>query len=559
MSPLRSVPAACRRLLVAIWILFLLKGLFYCVLFPMWEGFDEYAHFAFIQFVATHHELPSPATVDSQEVDRSLQLVPLPLLLRQSAGAGTSHDEYWQLPERERGLRTQAMLDLPVRSQTEPGTGVMYEAQQGPLYYWLMAPLHWAMRTQSLPVRVFLFRSINILMVSLIIPIAFVSGRMVFRDDYAALAVCALLAAMPELFIDASRVGNQTIATVFYGVLTLLSLQALDGRTRYWMMGLTLGLLLLSKAYALAAIPAVCFVLTWTTCRSDKRLRAAALASGSLACAAAVAGWWYVRNRELTGSFVWISSTPVRPARIADFARYALQIDWISAIRSLAGSHLWFGNWSFLSVRSWMYEVLELFIVLLIAGVARTVFRTIRSGILTVRLEHLVAVGLLFGGFLAALCYHILVTFINSNVAATCGWYLYAVAIPEALLAIAGVLAFGRWGRALLLAFAGSLSTLEFYATHWLLIPYYTGVIHRSPSGSLASFHPERMTVSIAEMLSRLQVNRPAFVTSSALFILWLFYIISIVGLYWITIQCSAKMRYRADEPEHVTDAVTHF
>lgn len=555
---MRSGPRV-RRLLIAIWILFFLKGLFYCVLFPMWEGFDEYAHFAFIQFVATHHELPGPDTLDSQEVDRSLRLVPLPTLLRQSLGAGTSHDEYWQLPAQQRMSLTQAMFELPVRSQTELGNGFMYEAQQGPLYYWLMAPLHSAMRSQSLPDRVFLFRVINLLLASAIIPIAFAAGRMLFRDDYAALAVCVLLAAMPELFIDACRVGNQTIATVLYGTLTLLCFRALDGRTQHLIIGLTLGLLLLSKAYALAAIPAVCFVLIWTTWHSDNRLRAAVLASASLACAAAVAGWWYMRNLELTGSFVWISSTPVRPARSVDFAHYILRINWMSAVRSLAGSHLWFGNWSFLSVRSWMYEVLEGFILLIMTGVVLTAFRSIRSSRSTVPLGNLVVVGLLFGGFLAALGYHILVSFINSDVAATCGWYLYAVAVPEGLLAITGVIAFGRWKRALMLVLAGSFSALELYATQWVLIPYYTGLIHRAPSGSLASFHPERMNVSIAEVLSRLHVNHPPLVTSAVVFSLWLFYVISIAGLYYITVQCSGSISSQARESTDVTVSVTYF
>jgi hypothetical protein len=554
-----TAPAASRRLLIAIWILFLVKGLFYCVLFPLWEGFDEYSHFAFIQFVATHHELPTPATVDSQEVDRSLRLVPLPSLLRQSLGSGTSHDEYWQLSARERAARTEAMFALPAASQTELGDGVMYEAQQAPLYYWLMAPLHWAMRSQSLPVRVFVLRLINILLVSAIIPIAFLSARMFFRDDYAALAVCALLAAMPELYIDAARVGNQTIATVLYGLLTLLCLRALNGKPQYLMIGATLGLLLLSKAYALAAIPGVCFVLVWIIWRSEKPFRSATRAAASMACSAVVAGWWYVRNLELTGSLVWISSTPVRPARMADFAHYILQIDWKSAVRSLAGSHLWFGNWSFLSVRSWMYEVLEFFVLALIAGVAVMAVRSLRSARGTIPLQHLVLAALVFGGFLAALGYHILVSFINSNVAATCGWYLYAVAVPEGLLAVTGVMAFGRWKRRLLLVIVGSFSALELYATHWLLIPYYTGLTRRAPSGALASFYPGRMSMSFAELLSRMHVNRPPFVTSSVVFVLWVLYVVSIAGLYMITFRSSRSTHSQVQESANVTVAVTRF
>jgi len=41
-----------RVLLVAIWLAFLSRGLFYSVQQPMWEGYDEWAHFAFIQHIA---------------------------------------------------------------------------------------------------------------------------------------------------------------------------------------------------------------------------------------------------------------------------------------------------------------------------------------------------------------------------------------------------------------------------------------------------------------------------------------------------------------------------
>src|SRR5438309_248236 len=40
------------RLLFLVWIAFVTRGLFYCVQQPMWEGYDEWAHFAYIQHVA---------------------------------------------------------------------------------------------------------------------------------------------------------------------------------------------------------------------------------------------------------------------------------------------------------------------------------------------------------------------------------------------------------------------------------------------------------------------------------------------------------------------------
>ena len=62
---------------------------------------------------------------------------------------------------------------------------------------------------------------------------------------------------------------------------------------------------------------------------------------------------------------------------------------------------------------------------------------------------------------------------------------MYAVVVPEATLFVIGLLAF-RWGRRLLIGVVAGLFLLEMYATHWLLIPYYTGLIDHAPNGALA-------------------------------------------------------------------------
>lgn len=38
-----------RLILVTLWTCFLLRGFFYCSFLPIWEGYDEWAHFAFVQ------------------------------------------------------------------------------------------------------------------------------------------------------------------------------------------------------------------------------------------------------------------------------------------------------------------------------------------------------------------------------------------------------------------------------------------------------------------------------------------------------------------------------
>src|SRR5262249_7049055 len=88
-----------RFALIAVWTVFLCKGLFYAVLTPIWEGYDEWAHFAYVQHVAVHHELPVPDTRISLELERSLELVPLSWELRDFLPPPhVTHDLFWKLP-----------------------------------------------------------------------------------------------------------------------------------------------------------------------------------------------------------------------------------------------------------------------------------------------------------------------------------------------------------------------------------------------------------------------------------------------------------------------------
>src|SRR5215813_5290828 len=119
-----------RPALIAIYIAFVCKGLFYAAVIPIWEGYDEYAHFAFIQRVAVQHELPVPDTRISREVEQSLELVPLPWELRDLPPPHVIHDSFWKLTPEQRTTRQRDLLAIPADWRSQPGTIVLYEGKQ---------------------------------------------------------------------------------------------------------------------------------------------------------------------------------------------------------------------------------------------------------------------------------------------------------------------------------------------------------------------------------------------------------------------------------------------
>ena len=45
----RSVTNLMLKRLLLIWLCFIFRGVFYCSFLPLWEGFDEWAHFGVAQ------------------------------------------------------------------------------------------------------------------------------------------------------------------------------------------------------------------------------------------------------------------------------------------------------------------------------------------------------------------------------------------------------------------------------------------------------------------------------------------------------------------------------
>jgi len=528
------------RALFLIWLIFVCKGLFYCAIFPVWEGFDEYAHFAFIQHLDTYKSLPLPETRVSKEIEQSLANVPLPWSLKKWEPPHVTHDAYWQLPAEERARREQEFQSIPIGGLSEQRENFLYEGTQGPLYYLLMAPLYHVVRDFELPTRVFLFRLLNILIGSAIIPIAFVTARKVFPDPRLAVGVCAVIAAMPGIYIDGSRVGNQTLAMVEYGLLTWFCLIALRDNRKYFLpAGLILGMLLVTKAYGLAAIPAVGVVgleIVWKT--PSKRIQNTFLVIASFCLAAGISGWWFLRNLRLAGAIIWVGGAPSEDLSYLEIIRRTSEVHWSQLVRSLLDSHTWVGNWSFLSLRSWMYHTFNYWVLLIIAGIVILVVRQFRRVELknSISLPSLLILVLLWGGFLLSLLYHGMVNFLNEGVGASAGWYIYAVIVPEGILIIAGLSAF-RFSRGLILGLVACSILLEVYASHWILIPYYVGLIRHTVSGALQSFHPEKMGIGIFQLLTRLTVNRPPFLTGTVLVGIWVAYLSATIGLFFVALK----------------------
>jgi len=529
--------------LALLWVLFLVRGVFNIAYLPLWEGFDEWAHYAVIQRMATGREplVRRDARV-SREVQSSLELAPR----RPGGSAGElEYGTYWSLPDTDRIVRERALRSLSPQASAAPEANgyIIYEAQQAPLYYWLLTPFYSLAGQMPFLARVWFLRLCSLLIGSAAVPLVFLVSREVFGCEFRALACAALAAAMPQLMMSVNHIGNECLS-ISMGMLFLFSLLRWKHRPHSWRataaLGLTLGLALLTKAYFLALIPVVVvFVAIWA-----KRYRAYTRSLAVLLCPVAISGWWYVRTWALTHT---LSGEQIEVAgNQAGFRGQTLfgavrTLHWPSAIDFAFLSHIWLGNWSLLVVRSWMYHFFAVFAALAAVGLALRFFR--RGGPLPLRSD----LGLLlavWASFVVALGYQATRSFQASGFPGTMGYYLLAVAGAETILVAVGLeeLVPHAVAPAVIPGVVLALAGLELFGINFYCIPYYTNAISRLPGGQLPALSFNQLgRGGFYKIFARLASGKPDGLDAAALALLWAAFLLATAGLIvfaiWAAVQ----------------------
>jgi len=524
------------RRLLAVWVCFLARAFFYCAALPLWEGFDEWAHFAVVQRMAFRGEpLVSRDSPVPRDVAASLDLAPLPWELRTLAPPSATHEVFWRLPPDDRIRRESLFRAIPPAWAHQDTTGNLatYEGLQGPLYGWIMTPLLLALSKTHLATQVLLLRWFGVMIVSAVIPLSFYACRLVFGDPSLAMGCAAVIAAMPGLLIDTAHVANECVAVALFTLLIWLSLQtAHRGLTRLGAisLGTVAGLGLLAKAYVLTALPPLVLLLAWK-CRRDRRVLLVPL------CTFAVAGWWYARNFLTTGTLSGMLESAMLPTTtFGDQFRQIFRIQWGVVIDSILFSHLWLGAWSTLTVRSWMYHFFYLLIALAAAGLLRAVLlHKDRAG-------PLLLLAAFFLTFWAGQLYHTITMFMVWGIATTLGSYLYAIVTAEVALAVAGLRAIApRAARPLVVPFGVAIfALLDLYTVHLVLLPHYAGLTAHRPDGAVAAFHPGN--ANLAEFLNRLHAFKSNILNEPVLAALWIAYLAATIALVAVAIASRSRL-----------------
>lgn len=528
-----SIAPVDRRLawtLAAVWLCFLLRASFYCAAIPLWEGWDEYAHFDYVRHLALDHNLPARDAPLSGEVAASLRLTPLAWVLKDyfPSVPHLTHDQYWRLPESERASLQRQLAAVATNQalwQENPALSE-YEGQHPPAYYALMAVVYQPLRDSPLTDRVWWLRAAGILLASLVVPCTWLLGRAAFGDPARAIGAAAVVAAMPGLMITIARVSNEALA-VPVGAALLAAMSA--PKRRPLLIGLLLSLALLTKAYFLTAALAIFICLAVEAWQSHSwPARSLLLVAFPTA---AIAGWWYLATWRATSSLSGEEhDVAFHRAGFGEFLRAAAAVNWLRVLDSNFNSHVWTGGWSYLGVRAWMYHG---FALLALAGIAGTVWIALRpAAARRVNANQPVVrmIIVFLSAFAAGLAYHAVTIYAAHGLSAVNGWYIDNLVSGEAVLWCLGLMLFlpGTSRPYVFPALVVAFLSLDLFAMHAYLLPYYTGFTAHTSGNHLPALHLAQLAEgSWSALFARLAANKPTWLTAPALAALWSAYLLA--------------------------------
>jgi Dolichyl-phosphate-mannose-protein mannosyltransferase len=514
-----------RTALIFIWLAFVARGVFYATFFPMWEGLDEYQHYAYVSHLVVHKTLPRPDDHVSADLLQSLEIGPVPwAVLNPLQRPLMTHDQYWMLSPAERTERQARQRALSAELQAADSDVFLYEEKQPPLYYLLCAPLLKFFSGQTLATRLFVLRVFTVLLVSIVVPFTFLVARRAFGKAEPALLAATVMTAMPQLLMTAGQMTNTAFVIALFALLTwaLLRPDPWD-RRGVLLIGITLGAGFLTKGLFVASLPAV----AWSGIRSiwkappERRTRVAASVAAAAVLVIGMPGWWYIRTLGTEGP-VWADASP--SARGSSLVSYAARAPWWEAVHWALNTHIWMGGWSFLGLRSWIYAVFRPIFLILFLG----------SFIAMLRRSLPALIWWIYGGCWAAMLYHAFVTFVRLGTISSTGVYLFAVAACEGVILCSAARFWlpSPWSGRAIAILTGMFLLMEAYATHFVFLPYYAGIIRHRPDGSLQAFHvTQALDLGWTEILRRLSINKPDFMAPGVIAVLWGLFLIANVFL----------------------------
>lgn len=328
-------------------------GLGFIFLLPPFEGFDETAHYSYIQQIAQTGTFPRLTDPISAEIEQYLDVAPVALSVK---AKWTYKSFFSSSPDTiDAGRRFLERRDR--HQEWVAGSATNWQGQHPPLYYAVLAPLYrfsseWSLRAQLSLLRV---ASYAIAWAGLLLIVLVYRRSWLSRSSAGLFALGAALwpSLFPMWFPEMARLGNDSLVLLCsaFALILLRRLFRTDALKDYLGLGAICGLGLLTKATFLPFCAAIGVVLGVRAALVPTGLRGALVRLVAFGVVViAIAGWWYVGNMLTYGSPLGsdLEHSLAKSEGLAKgFATHFSLFEFVRGLAASTSTFFWAGTWSF--------------------------------------------------------------------------------------------------------------------------------------------------------------------------------------------------------------------
>jgi len=331
-------------------ILFVVHGLLYAGMYPLWDPWDEPAHFAHIQFIVEEKMLPTTDDHLSNEIVFTFDKLPMIKFWNylQFAEIDVDYDigatiqsqnfsTYWNNFAVNEILENRELISSqPLESRTTYDSFIsLYEAHP-PIGYLIQVPIYTMFYDQDILTRVFALRIFSVFVAAVAAIFVYKTISLIFQDRFMRIGSLMFIVFNPMFMTDIARVTNETTAILLFSIFLYLMVLYLKGKTNtkhIVLIGVVLGLGLLTKPTfmpAVALVPIFIF-LRYIQNNADKPRLSIPQSLKNLGIIFGVTipmvSWWYF-EKFATGNFAGIEG--IEGLTFAQYIEGAIQIPWIT-------------------------------------------------------------------------------------------------------------------------------------------------------------------------------------------------------------------------------------